>query len=411
MTRHRLEVADVFRVHEAEFMERFGGSLSIDQKRVFRAISVCRTKALGGHVEECKHCGHERNAYNSCRNRHCPKCQAMAAAKWTEARAAELLPIPYFHIVFTLPKEIRPITLQNKRVAYDILFRAASETLKELTADPKHLGAEIGILAVLHTWGQKLGHHPHLHCVVSGGGIAPDQSRWVHCKRSRRKGKEFFLPRKILSRVFRGKFIDFLKRAYRRGEIEFHGQLASLAQPTAFRQCLNRSVGNDWNVDVRRPFGSPEIVLKYLARYTHRVAISNRRLVDMEGGKVRFQYKDYADGGQWKVLPLEPTEFIRRFLLHVLPSGFMRIRHYGFLANRFRSEKIALCRKLLEVSKEQQTAIADTEPEPQPLVACETAVRCPLCGGKMIIIHELPAEPKPHWIPTASRSPPCRQSA
>jgi hypothetical protein len=404
-------VADVFRRYASEFLKQYGRSLSFDQRRAFDAVVACRTKLLGGHVQQCETCRHDRFAYNSCWNRHCPTCQAMDQAKWMEARAAELLPIPYFHLTFTLPQQIRPIALQNKRLVYGILFRAAAETLKDLAADPKHLGAEIGILAVLHTWGQKLGIHPHLHCVVSGGGIAPDRSRWIPCKYSRRKGKEFLLPRKVISRVFRGKFIGFLKRAYRRGELGFHGQIASFASPKAFAQCLNRSIANDWYVDFRRPFSSPQVVLKYLARYTHRVAISNRRLIGIEDGKVHFSYKDYADGGQWKTTALEPVEFIRRFLLHVLPSGFMRIRHYGLLANRFRAEKLTLCRELLGVSMEPQTAAGDDRPEPQPPVGQETGARCPLCGGRMFIIHEIPPEPQPYPFPRASRSPPCRHSA
>ena len=411
MTRHRLEVADVFRKYGSQFLDQYGDSLSIDQKRAYRAILDCQTAALGGHRYECDCCGHELVLYNSCRNRHCPKCQALGRAKWMDARAAELLPIPYFHVVFTLPREIGRIAMQNKRVVYGVLFRAAAETLKELAADPKHLGAEIGVLAVLHTWGQTLIDHPHLHCVVTGGGIAPDGSRWIHCKRSKRRRKWFFVHVTVLSRVFRGKFIDLLKRAFRRGKLEFHGDLASLASEPNFEQCLNRSTRNDWNVDVRRPFGSGDRVLKYLARYVNRVAISNRRLVGMEDGNVRFRYKDYSDGGKQKVLPLRGTEFIRRFLLHVLPRGFMKIRHYGFLANRFRREKLALCRQLLHVVDNAEIPEADrSDDSPSPTDEARTC-RCPVCGkGSMLLVEEIPAEPRVEHEAT-SRAPPMQRVA
>lgn len=410
MTRHRLEVADVFRTHGRAFLAKFDASLSVDQRRVLHAVSVCRTSELGGHVERCDQCGHERISYNSCRNRHCPKCQAMARAEWMEARAAELLPVPYFHVVFTLPKEIRPLALQNKRIVYDILFRSAAETLKELAADPKHLGAEIGILAVLHTWGQNLMHHPHVHCVVTGGGIVPDRAEWVHCKRSRRQSKVFFIPEKVLSRVFRGKFIDFLKRAFHSGKLGFFGKLTPLAKPAVFERWLNTAVQNDWVVDVKRPFGSAQVVLKYLARYTHRVAISNSRLVAMRDGNVHFRWKDYADGGKQKIMVLEATEFIRRFLLHVLPTGFMRIRHYGFLANRFRQEKLALCRQLLGVASEPTV----NQEEADAKVAMESAEEagdcCPRCGkGVMQTVHEVPpvaCETATRAIVGCSRAPP-----
>jgi hypothetical protein len=320
MTRHRLEVADVFRNYGSAFLERFGASLSIGQKRVLHAVSVCRTSALGGHVDRCDRCGHERISYNSCRNRHCPKCQAMARAHWMEDRASELLPVAYFHVVFTLPESLGPVALQNKRVVYGILFRAASETLLQIAADPKHLGARIGVLAVLHTWGQNLLHHPHRHCVVPGGGIAPDGKRWISCR------KDFFLPVRILSRVFRGKFLEHLKSAFSQGQLSFHGRLRSLRDPTAFEQLLHASVKCDWVVYSKRPFGGPTQVLKYLARYTHRVAISNRRLVDLREGSVCFRWKDYARGNVQKTMSLAAPEFIRRFLLHVLPRGFVRIR-------------------------------------------------------------------------------------
>jgi hypothetical protein len=326
-----------------------------------------------------------------------------------KARAAELLPIPYFHVVFTLPQEIGPIALQNKRVVYGVLFRAAAETLKELAADPKHLGAEIGVLAVLHTWGQSLVHHAHLHCVVTGGGISPDCSRWVYCKRSRKSKKRFFIHVSVLGQVFRGKFIDFLKREYRRGALRFFGELSSLAQPAAFERWLTRSVRQEWVVFAKRPFGSAERVLKYLARYTHRVAISNGRLIDMRDGKVRFRMKDYADGGRWKSIELEATEFIRRFLLHVLPQNFMKIRQYGFLANRFRKQKLQLCRKLLGVHS--MPADTPTNTEEAPAEPEEPTYRCPLCRkGRMVPLGVIPVEkygPKPKRDRTRRpRSPP-----
>ena len=414
MTGHRLEVADVFREYGSQFLDRYGNSLSIDQKRAFRAILDCQTAALGGHRYECDHCAHELVLFNSCRNRHCPKCQAIGRAKWMEARASELLPIPHFHVVFTLPREIGRIALQNKRVVYGVLFRAAAETLKELAADPKHLGAEVGVLAVLHTWGQTLIHHPHLHCVLTSGGVSPDGSRWIHCKRSKRRRKWFFVHVTVLSRVFLGKFIDYLKRAFRRGELKFHGDLAPLADLINFERWLDRSTRNDWNVDVRQPFDSADQVLKYLARYINRVAISNDRLVAIKDGKVYFRYKDYADGDKEKVMPLDAVEFIRRFLLHVLPRGFMKIRHYGLLANRFRREKLALCRQLLHV-------VDDTEmPEVDPSKIDESTLptdeaqtwRCPKCGdGKMVMVERILTEPKEADYASASRAPPMQRIA
>ncbi|MEA2591136.1 MAG: hypothetical protein QOD62_967, partial [Actinomycetota bacterium] len=325
MTRPHLEVADVFRDHGDAFLDRYGDTLSPERRRALRDIAACRTEALGGHVEECDRCGHQRIAYNSCRNRHCPKCQATAAAQWMEARGAELLPVEYFHVVFTLPPALAPIALQNPREVYNILFRAAAETLRQIAADPKHLGAEIGFLAVLHTWGQNLQHHPHVHCVVPGGGLSPDGSHWVACRPG------FFLPVRVLSRVFRGKFLALLGNAFDQGKLSFHGKLGVLADGGEFQRRLTASAQTEWVVYAKPPFGGPEQVLKYLARYTHRVAISNRRLVALEEGDVQFQWKDYAHGGGPKTMTLKAIEFIRRFLLHVLPSGFVRIRHYGFL--------------------------------------------------------------------------------
>jgi hypothetical protein len=340
--RPHLEVADVFRGEAESFLRRSGQHLSVAQKRTFTAISVCRTAALGGHVVACDHCDHQRISYNSCRNRHCPKCQALARAQWLARREAELLRIPYFHLVFTLPPEVAALALQNKRLLYGMLFEAASRTIAEVAANPRHLGAhDVGILAVLHTWGQNLMHHPHLHCVVSGGGLSRDGQRWVASK------SYYFLPVRVLSRVFRRNYCELLRRAYTDGEIQFHGQLATLAERPAFEELLAAAATREWIVYAKRPFQEPSCVLKYLARYTHRVAIANSRLVRYHAGRVTFRYKDYADHGRMRMMTLSGSEFIRRFLMHVLPKGFMRIRYFGYLANRQRQEKLAHCRSLL----------------------------------------------------------------
>jgi Putative transposase/Transposase zinc-binding domain len=392
MTRPRLEVADVLRAHGDVFLDAYGDTLSPEQRRVLVDLPRCRTAALGGHVEACDQCGHQQVAYNSCRNRHCPKCQATEAARWVEARAADLLPVEYFHVVFTLPAALGPIALQNPRVVYDLLFHAAAETLLQIAADPDHLGAEIGLLAVLHTWGQTLQHHPHVHCVVPGGGPSPDGSRWVACPDG------FFLPVKVLGRVFRGKFLAGLGAAFGRGELAFHGKLAALADADAFRHRLDAAARTDWVVYAQPPFGGPGQVLKYLARYTHRVAISNHRLLDLEGNRVQFRYKDYARGGKQRTMALEATEFLRRFLQHVLPAGFVRIRAYGLLANRHRREKLAACRALLNAADRPEAAppevpspAAPRDPGPG-VTATRCATVCPVCGvGRMVIIEELPA--------------------
>ena len=346
MSEHRLEVADVFRTYGDDFLARWGHVLSHQQKKALEDVRACRTAALGGHVEQCDQCGHCAISYNSCRNRSCPKCQAAVRAKWLAEREAELLPVKeYFHVVFTLPQPIASLALQNARRIYSILFHAVAETLLTIAADPKHLGAAIGFLAVLHTWGQNLHLPPHIHCVVPGGGISPDQSRWIACRKS------FFLPVRVLSRLFRKKFLIHLRKAFQKGKLQFNGQLKSLAQPAAFEALCQQAGRIEWVVYAKRPFGGPEQVLKYLARYTHRVAISNRRLISMADGRVTFEWKDYAGGNQTKTMTLEAVEFIRRFLLHVLPSGFVHIRHFGFLANRTRKKKLALCRSLLPARK------------------------------------------------------------
>jgi hypothetical protein len=372
---HRLEVADVFRTYEKEFFAQWGHVVGAHQRKAFEAIRDCRTAALGGHVEyveQCDTCGHRVISYNSCRDRHCPKCQAMARAKWLAEREGELLPVPYFHVVFTLPQKIGALALHNAREIYSILFRAASETLLAIAADPRRLGAAIGFLAVLHTWGQNLHLHPHLHCVVPGGGVSPDGVRWIGCKKH-----SFFLPVKVLSIRFRNLFLIYLRKAYQAGRLKFHGEMAGLAQPAAFGTLCRQARRIQWVVFVKPPFGGPEQVLRYLARYTHRVAISNRRLLSMEDGRVTFAYKDYADGNQSKVMTLEATEFIRRFLLHILPRGFVRIRQFGFLANRARGKKLALCRVLLGAVPPDNTRKG----------AQQDGKRCPACKtGRLVLI-------------------------
>jgi hypothetical protein len=388
MNEHRPELADVFRTCEQEFFAKWGHVLSPEQRKAFAAIRDCRTAALGGHVEyveQCDTCGHLAISYNSCRNRHCPRCQAMARAKWLAAREAELLPVPYFHVVFTLPQEIGAPALQNAREIYNILFRAASETLLKIAADPKRPGAAIGFLAVLHTWGQNLHLHPHLHCVVPGGGIGVEGESWIGCRK-----RSFFLPGKVLGARFRNVFLRYLREAFAEGKLRLHGEMAGLANQAAFEALCRRAGSIKWVVYAKAPFGGPAQVLKYLARYTHRVAISNSRLVSMEDGRVTFLWKDYADGGKTKAMTLDAVEFIRRFLLHVLPGGFVRIRQYGFLANRARAEKLALCRELLGAPA---VPIPATAPE-QPCERATEPVRkpCPVSKtGHMIPIGIVPA--------------------
>ena len=334
-------MADVFRRFGPAFREQHDASLSGARRRAMIAIESCRTAALGGHVERCGACGHQRIAYNSCRNRNCPKCQGLARAQWIADRQAELLDVPYFHVVFTVPTVIGVIAFQNQTVIYDILFRAASETLRTIAADPEHLGAEIGFLGVLHTWGQNLLHHPHIHFLVPGGGIAPDDKRWIACRRG------FFLPVRVLSRMFRGQFMHYLEQAFRAGELDFFSAHRHLHEPAAFLRYLAPVWDTEWVVYTKRPFAGPAQVLEYVGRYTHRVAISNNRLVSMDNGRVRFRWKDYRDGNRQKIMPLDANEFIRRFLIHVLPDGFHRIRYFGFLGNCHRARKLKRCRELL----------------------------------------------------------------
>ena len=378
-----LDVADVFRRQGEAYRRAHDGHLSRVERRVMSAIEWCRTAALGGHTEACAECGLVRCAYNSCRNRHCPKCQGQARVEWLAARQGELLPVPYFHVVFTLPAPVAEIAFQNKATVYAILFRTAAETLQTIAADPAHLGAEIGFVAVLHTWGQNLHHHPHVHCVVPGGGPALDYTRWVACRPG------FFLPVRVLSRLFRRLFLDQLHAAFEAGELGFFGELAALTRPVAFAQRLRQLRRIDWVVYAKPPFGGPAQVLAYLGRYTHRVAIANSRLVSLTDTTVAFRWKDYRHHGKPKVMTLEGDEFIRRFLLHTLPDGFHRIRHYGFLANRQRAAKLALCRRLLDAPSPEPPAeqVQDAVPSHRP-------DRCPTCGGAMVMLGVL-ARPAP----------------
>jgi hypothetical protein len=341
VSREGIEVADVFRRFGPAFRDRHDASLSSAQRHAMIAIETCRTAALGGHVERCGDCGHQRVSYNSCRNRNCPKCQGLARAQWLEDRQTELLDVPYFHVVFTVPAQIEVIAFQNQIVVYDILFRAAAETLRTIAADPEHLGAEIGFLGLLHTWGQNLMHHPHIHFLVPGGGIAPDGQSWIACRPG------FFLPVRVLSRVFRTLFLRYLEKAFAAGELNFFSEHRHLHEPAAFRRYLTPAWKAEWVVYAKRPFAGPAQVLDYVGRYTHRVAISNNRLVSMDGGKLCFRWKNYRDDSRQKTMTLPGEEFIRRFLIHVLPDGFHRIRYFGFLGNCHRARKLAVCRELL----------------------------------------------------------------
>jgi hypothetical protein len=385
MKDHRLELADILRTHQKDFLDRWNRVLSRHQRKALRDLRDCRTAALGGHLQECDQCGHRVILYNSCRNRHCPKCQATARARWLAQRQTELLPVPYFHVVFTLPQQIGLLALQNPKPIYNILFRAASQTLLETAADPRLLGASIGFLAVLHTWGQNLHLHPHLHCVVPGGGLSPDGSRWIGCRKS-----SFFLPVRVLSRRFRAKFLRQLSQAFRKGKLQFSGDLGPLAEPAVFQTLCEKAAGIEWVVHVKPPFGGPQRVLKYLARYTHRVAISNHRLRSLEHGRVSFDWKDYADRSRTKTMTLDAVEFIRRFLLHVLPSGMVRIRQFGFLANRVRQPKLERCRALLAA----QLPPASVGPDSCAHPTLTDPRACPVCmRGTLIVIELLGAQP------------------
>ncbi len=396
MVRPALEVADIFRDFGPAWRQTNAGHVSLGQLKVMSAIERCRTAALGGHVARCENenCGYTRIAYNSCRNRHCPKCQAAAAKQWLAERQAELLPVPYFHVVFTLPAAIADIAYQNKAVIYDLLFKASSETVLAIAADPKHLGARIGITAVLHTWGSTMIHHPHVHMIVPGGGISLDGSRWV----SRRP--RYFLPVRAFSKLFRGLMLAKLLAAHKTGQLQFFNQYAHLAEPKAFARYLAPLRRRKWYVYSKRPFGGPEAVLAYLSRYTHRVAISNRRLIALDENGVTFNYKDYrADGRtRYKVMTLTTSEFIRRFLIHVLPKGFHRIRYYGLLAKSSCAENLARARQLLAIPKPQVL----TDNDGGPTQPSTTAHPCPCCGGRMIIIEAFAPGCQPHHRPSAT---------
>jgi hypothetical protein len=382
--RPALEVADIFRHHGAAYREAHAGHLSRAQWRVMAAIEACRTAALGGHVEQCEGCGEIRIAYNSCRNRHCPKCQAPAAAQWLAERQAELLPVPYFHLVFTLPAPVREIAFHNKELVYGLLFKTVAETLHLIAADPKHLGAQIGAIAVLHTWGQNLHHHPHLHCIVPGGGPSPDGRRWMACR------PRFFLPVPVLRKLFRRLFLQGLQAAFDAGKLSFFSDFAALNSSAAFTRHLAPLGRTTWVVYAKAPFAGPEQVLAYLARYTHRVAIANSRLVSLKDGCVSFRWKDYRQPGKRKVMTLTAEEFIRRFLLHVLPDGFHRVRHYGYLANGHRAAKLALCRQLLAAPATLQSAATVNNLQPSEPVTAQPVHLCPCCGGRMMPIALLP---------------------
>jgi hypothetical protein len=390
MDRPPLEVADLVRAAGDAFIERSRKWIRWKHVKVLLAIARCRTAVLGGHLDECTRCGHRAISFNSCRNRHCPKCQSGARERWLEKRRRELLPTPYVHVVFTLPRHLAPLVLQNQNVIYDLLFRTSAESLLEVARDPQHLGAEIGFFSVLHTWSQKVELHPHVHCVVPAGGLSADHTHWIKPR------YDFFLPVEVLSRVFRGKFHEALKRAFLDGKLNFHGDLKLLAQPKTFAAWLRPLFRKDWVVYAKRPFGGPQHVLRYLGRYTHRVAISNHRLVSFADGKVTFRWRDSAHNNEQKLLTLAVDEFLRRFLLHLLPEGFVRIRNFGFLANRRRAITLPLCFQLLSSAPHA---------EPEVTTASSNDVwLCPKCGGPMLVIERLtPAE-------LQLRSPPTRDA-
>jgi hypothetical protein len=375
--RPAVEVADILRAQGDRFLDRYRTSYDFQQLKAHRAIRNCRTAALGGHLDACPRCGHQAISYNSCRNRHCPKCQTQARECWLTARERELLATSYFHVVFTVPHELNVLALENPRRFYNLLFSASAQTVLEVAADPRHLAAEIGIISVLHTWSQNLLLHPHIHCVIPAGGLAPDHSHWVHPR------YPFFLPVRVLSRVFRGKFLAALKTLYRRKKLCCNGPAAGLAAPKQFAKLLRRLHRQDWVVYAKSAMGGPVQVLRYLGRYTHRVAISNHRLLSFDGERVTFRWKDYAHGGKQRKMTLQATEFLRRFFLHVLPKGFVRIRHFGFLANRFRARLLRLARELLA-----------SAPMPETSPASEAALsnwHCPHCNTPMIVIQRFTA--------------------
>jgi len=391
VSRPSLEVADIFRGHGPAWRRANAGHISLGQLKVMSAIESCRTAALGGHVARCEDCAYSQISYNSCRNRHCPKCQGTAAKDWLAAREADLLPVPYYHVVFTLPAAIADIAYQNKAAIYDLLFKASAEALITIAADRRHLGARVGITSVLHTWGSAMTHHPHVHMIVPGGGISLDGERWVACRPG------FFLPVRVLSRLFRRRFLEKLIAAHQANRLKFFGDHAALADAQAFAAYLTPLRRAEWVVYAKRPFGGPQAVLAYLSRYTHRVAIANSRLIACDRNRVSFRWKDYRAEGRdrQKVMTLATTEFIRRFLIHVLPSGFHRIRHYGLLASGTRADNIAKARRLLDVPAEQHEAGGDSRD-------AELSHLCPCCGGRMVIIETFQRGASPRYRPAAA---------
>jgi hypothetical protein len=384
-------MADIIRYAGPGFRERSHRWINGQHLKVLDAITRCRTAALGGHRDQCADCGHTAISYNSCRNRHCPRCQGNARLRWLQQRQRELLPTRYIHAVFTLPRELAPLALQNKRLLYGLLFRASAEALQQVARDPRHLGAEIGFFSVLHTWDQRLQHHPHLHCVIAAGGLTPDHAGWIASRRS------FFLPVKVLSRVFRGRFLAGLKAAFHDGQLQVHGHLASLAEPRTFAAWLRGLYRHDWVVYSKPPFGGPEHVLRYLGAYTHRVGISNSRLIALADGQVSFRWRDSAHGNRKRIMKLPIDEFLRRFLLHLLPRGFVRIRNFGFLANRQRAILLPLCFRALQGSEATLQPVAQGSQPPRT----EFLPKCPRCGGAVHVLERLT------YAQLQLRAPPC----
>jgi len=382
-----IEVSDVFRIHGPAYRDTHGAEMSMRQLRAMRAIEICRTAYLGGHVDECDHCGALRISYNSCRNRHCPKCQSLDKERWLESRKRELLPTQYFHAVFTMPERLRSLTLRNQKVIYNIFFRAVSKTLQDLSKDKKQLGAVIGFIAILHTWSQTLMHHPHVHCIITGGGLSLDGMRWIFCK------QDFFIHVKVLSKVFRGKFLDYLKKAYDKKELKFPGKIKHLEEQNTFNTMLSELYDQEWVVYCKPPLENAEQAIEYLGRYTHRVAISNDRIVRLKGASVTFRYRDSSDNDKVKYMTLDAREFIRRFLLHILPDNFVKIRHYGLLSNRGKGIKLSLCKEFLGVldSNEHEDSQKETWEDLLIRITGIDPRLCPVCGeGRMRIKEKLP---------------------
>jgi predicted Zn-ribbon and HTH transcriptional regulator len=396
MRSNTIEVGDIFRQFGAAYQQEH--KLPLQQLKAMSAIEKCRTQALGGHIDVCDECGYERISYNSCRNRHCPKCQSLARERWLLARQQDLLPISYFHVVFTLPDELNRLCLANQKVMYNLLFRAGSETILDLGKDARHIGGKVGLIAVLHTWGQNLMDHPHLHCIVTGGGLSEDGQRWVYPKKMTPQ-KDFFIHVNIISDLFKKKFLAYLKQAYRQGNLQFVGETAYLAQGNNFQQLVDKLYEKKWNSYCKKPFGGPEKVLNYLGRYTHRVAISNNRIVTLEAGKVTFKWRDYRDNNNNKFMTIDVFEFIRRFLLHILPKGYFKIRYYGLLASRNHSTDLELCKRLLKLAVKIAEQARKLSWEDLMLELFDIDVRrCPVCGKGRLVAKQL--------IPWNSHAPP-----